>query len=110
MKQWDVYQYRFEKEGLHPAVILSNDERGYHTDLEAVNALLRTSAKLNREPRKHEVILDDSDGLDWKTAVRCDVMYLLPKSGFERHQGSVSPIQRREVARKIVQAFRLPVT
>ena len=109
MKQWDIYLFGFDKEGAHPAVIISTDERCENADLEYVNALLCTSAKLNREPKKNEVILDESDGLDWKTAVRCDVIYLLKKSGFREVRGSVTPLRRKVTARKIVECLRLPL-
>ena len=54
------------------------------------NALICTTAQFNRPPKKNEIILDESDGLDWKTAVRCDVIYLLPKAEFTGHRGQVS--------------------
>jgi hypothetical protein len=75
-----------------------------------VNALICTSAKLNREAKKNEVILNDADGLDWKTAVRCDVIYLLPKAEFRERRGKVSPQRRIAVARKIAETLRLPMT
>ena len=71
MRQWDIYLFPFSAELPHPAVIISNDERCENADLEAVNALIRTTAHLNRSPKKNEIILDEADGLDWKTAVRC---------------------------------------
>ena len=73
MKQWEIYLFPFRDEKPHPAVIISNEERCFNEDLEYVNALLCTSARLNREARKNEVILNGADGLDWKIAVRCDV-------------------------------------
>ncbi len=82
MRQWDIFVFPFREELPHPAVIISNDERCENSDLEAVNALICTSARLNRPRKKNEIILDESDGLDWKTAVRCDVIYLLPKYDF----------------------------
>lgn len=109
MKQWDIYLFGFDKEGAHPAVIISTDERIENSDLEYVNALLCTTAKLNREPKKNEIILDESDGLDWKTAVRCDVIYMLEKSGFREARGSVTPLRRKVTARKIVECLRLPL-
>lgn len=63
--------------------ILSNDERCLNDDLDYVNALICTSAKVNREAKKHEVILNGADGPDWKPAVRCDVIYLLAKAEFK---------------------------
>ena len=82
MRQWDIVLFPFREELPHPAVIVSNDERCENADLDVVNALICTSAQLNRPPRKDEIILDESDGLDWKTAVRCAVIYLLPKAEF----------------------------
>jgi mRNA-degrading endonuclease toxin of MazEF toxin-antitoxin module len=110
VRQWEIYLFPFRQEKPHPAVIISNEERCVNDDLEYVNALICTSAKLNREAKKNEVILNDADGLDWKTAVRCDVIYLLPKAEFRERRGKVSPQRRLAVARKIAETFRLPVT
>ncbi len=41
--------FPFSKERRHPAVIISNDETCQNPDVEEVNALLCTSAKVNRE-------------------------------------------------------------
>lgn len=70
MRQWEIYLFPFGKEKPHPAIIISNEERCLNDDLEYVNALICTSAKLNREAGKNEIILDQADGMDWKTAVR----------------------------------------
>ena len=51
MKQWDILMFPFAKERRHPAVIISNDESCQNPDIEEVNALLCTSAKVNREPK-----------------------------------------------------------
>ena len=109
MNQWDILSYPFDREGEHPAVIISNDERCSNPDLDHVNVLLCTSAKLNRAPKKHEIILDEADGLDWKTAVRCDVFYLLPKSEFAESRGKVSEVRRRQITRKIMECLRLAI-
>ena len=108
MRQWEIYLFPFGQEKLHPAVIVSNDERCLNNDLEYVNALICTSAKLNREAKKNEVILNAADGLDWKTAVRCDVVYLLPKAEFQERRGKVTAQRRVAIARKIAETLRLP--
>ena len=107
MKQWDIYLFPFGDEKPHPAVIISPDERVFNEDIETVNALICTSARLNREPKKTEVILNGADGLDWKTAVRCDVIYLLSKSHFKEIRGRVTLPRRTAIARKIAESFRL---
>jgi hypothetical protein len=100
--------FPFQEERPHPAVVISNEERCVNEDLEHVNALICTSSRLNREPKKNEVILNAADGLDWKTAVRCDVIYLLPKAEFRERRGKVSPQRRVAIARKIAETLRLP--
>jgi mRNA-degrading endonuclease toxin of MazEF toxin-antitoxin module len=109
MRQWEIYLFSFREEKPHPAVIISNDERCVNEDLEYVNALICTSARLNRQAKKNEVILNAADGLDWKTAVRCDVIYLLPKPDFRERRGKVSVQRRVAIARKIVETLRLPM-
>ena len=101
--------FPFGKERRHPAVIISNDETCENPDVEQVNALLCTSAKVNRGPKLTEATLDESDGLDWKTMVRCDRIYLLPKSQFQEQKGNVGIGRRSVVARKVVEVLRLPI-
>ena len=110
MRQWEIYLFPFREEKPHPAVIISNEEGCVNDGLEYVNTLICTSARLNREAKKHEVVLNAADGLDWKTAVRCDVAYLLPKAEFPERCGKVTPLRRVAIARKIVESFRLPMT
>ena len=101
--------FPFSKERRHPAVIISNDETCQNPDIEEVNALLCTSAKVNREPKSTEEVLDEADGLDWKTLVRCDKIHLLPKSRFDDRKGNVIADRRHLIARKIVEVLRLPI-
>jgi mRNA-degrading endonuclease toxin of MazEF toxin-antitoxin module len=101
--------FPFSKEKRHPAVILSNDETCQNPDIEAVNVLLCTSAKVNRGPKITEEVLDEADGLDWKTMVRCDRIYLLPKKQFDDWKGQVTEERRHLIARKIVEVLRLPI-
>jgi mRNA-degrading endonuclease toxin of MazEF toxin-antitoxin module len=109
MNQWDIYFFPFSKERRHPTVILSNDETCQNPDIEEVNALICTSARANREPKATEEALDESDGLDLKTLVRCDRIYLLPKSKLQERKGMVTILRRRQIARKIVEVLRLPL-
>jgi mRNA-degrading endonuclease toxin of MazEF toxin-antitoxin module len=110
VRQWEIYLFPFREEKPHPAVIISNEERCVDDGLEYLNALICTSARLNREPKKNEVVLNAADGLDWKTAVRCDVIYLLPKSEFRERRGKVSPPRRIAISRKIAETLRLPMS
>jgi mRNA-degrading endonuclease toxin of MazEF toxin-antitoxin module len=109
VKQWDILMFPFRKERRHPAVILSNDETCENPDIEEVNALLGTSAQVNRGPKTTEEVLDEADGLDWKTMVRCDRIHLLPKARFAERKGSVTEERRHLIARKMVEVLRLPL-
>ena len=109
MTQWDIFMFPFTKERRHPAVIISNEETCANEDIEEVNALICTSAQVNRGPKLTEEVLDEADGLEWKTMVRCDRIYLLPKAKFDNRVGSVTPQRRSVLARKLVEVFRLPL-
>src|ERR1039457_5661222 len=101
--------FPFSKERRHPAVIISNDETCQNPDIEEVNALLCTSGKVNRSAKSTEEALDEADGLDWKTMIRCDKIHLLPKARFDDHRANVTEDPRHLSARKIVEVFRLPL-
>lgn len=101
--------FPFTRERRRPAVIISNDETCLNPDIEEVNALLCTSAKVNRGPKTTEEVLDEADSLDWKTMVRCDRIHLLPKTRFDDFKGSVTEERRYLVARKMVEVLRLPL-
>ncbi|HEY1663986.1 MAG TPA: type II toxin-antitoxin system PemK/MazF family toxin [Verrucomicrobiae bacterium] len=109
MKQWDIIMFPFSRERRHPAVIISNDETCRNPDIEEVNALLCTSAKVNREPKNTEEVLDEADGLDWKTMVRCDRIHLLPKTQFDDRKGYVTGERQYLIARKMIEVLRLPL-
>jgi mRNA-degrading endonuclease toxin of MazEF toxin-antitoxin module len=109
MKQWDIMVFPFSQEKRHPAVIISNDETCQNPDIQEVNALLCTSAQVNRGPKRIEEVLDESDGLDWKTMVRCDRIHLLPKDKFQERKGTVTDERRHLIARKIIEVLRLPI-
>jgi mRNA-degrading endonuclease toxin of MazEF toxin-antitoxin module len=109
MKQWEIWMFPFDRERRHPAVIISNEETCHNPDIEEVNALICTSARVNRGPKRTEEVLDESDGLEWKTMVRCDRIYLLPKNRFQEQRGTVTEERQCMIARKIVEVLRLPL-
>ena len=52
--------------------------------------------------------LDDVDGLDWKTAVRCDFIYALNKTLLREQRGRVTEARQIELLRKLRFCFRWP--
>ena len=77
MKQWDIFLFAFSDELPHPVVILSIDERSAARS--HVNGLICVSLR-SRPLALHEVLLDRADGLEWETAVRCDLIHLLART------------------------------
>ena len=53
--------------------------------------------------------LGEADGLDWKTAVRCDFIYALPKNEFLEKHGDVNRLRRASITRKLIDCLRLPL-
>jgi hypothetical protein len=109
MNQWEIWTYPFPT-GDHPAVILSPPELCTNNDVDELNVLFASSARpINRDPKYHEVLLDENDGLDWKTVVRCQRIYLVKRGALKGKRGLVSSSRRREIARKLLEVFRLPI-
>lgn len=104
MRPWDIYLFPFTEELPHPVVILSSDERA--AARKYVNGLLCVSLR-ERPLGLHEVLLDRTDGLDWESAVRCDLIHLLERERFLEQRGRVSPERRVQIGRKLIECFRL---
>lgn len=103
MKPWEIWTWRFPDAGEHPAVILGTEERVKLKP--CICVLLCSSQRANRRPELHEVLLDDSDGLDWETLCKCDVVYAAHKSDLTRRRGSVLPERRRAIAERVIRAL-----
>ena len=104
MRQWDIYLFPFTEELPHPVVILSNDERA--AARKHVNGLVCVTLR-GHPLGLHEVLLDRADGLDWDTAVRCDLVHLLARDRFGELRGRVSPERQVQISRKLIECFRL---
>lgn len=104
MRQWDIFLFPFTEEQPHPVVILSIDERAGAR--KNVNGLLCVTLR-GRPLGLHEVLLDRADGLDWETAVRCDLIHLLERNRFLERRGRVSEDRQIQISRKLIELFRL---
>jgi mRNA-degrading endonuclease toxin of MazEF toxin-antitoxin module len=103
MKPWDIFTWSFPDAGTHPAVILGTDER--LRNKAKVNVLLCSSHRATRGPELHEVILDQSDGLDWATLCKCDLVYAVPLGQLTNRRGTVTPARRSQIAERIIRAL-----
>lgn len=103
MKPWDIYTWSFPDAGVHPAVIVGTDERVKNKP--TVNVLLCSSQRATRKAELHEVILDSSDGLDWATLCKCDLLYAVPVNQLSQKRGTVGTERRREIATRVIRAL-----
>jgi len=88
MKPWEVWDCPFPW-GEHPAVITSNAVR-VEMKPQIVVLPCRTMGKsASRDPVGCEALLDEADGMDWKTLCRCDLMYTIDKGILLRRRGEV---------------------
>ncbi len=101
MKAWEIHSYQHpDWPEPHPAVIVSHPER---VALKPEVTILLCSSKTATHPAKpHEVILDRSDGLDWPTLCKCDLLYTLPKAALGAYRGTVTAERRRQLSWPIV--------
>ena len=105
MKPWDIYTWNFPDAGPHPAVIIGADERVKHKP--KVNVLLCASQRATRSAELHEIILDASDGLDWATLCKCDLLYAVPREELSQKRGAVSQPRRSEIAARVIRSLGL---
>ena len=50
-----------------------------------------------RPAKPNEVILDESDGLEWPTLCKCDLLYTVPKVELKNRRGSVTSTRRKQI-------------
>ena len=110
MKQWEIWEFPFPSAAdPHMFVILSPTRLCADANFDSVNGLLCTTVRpLGRAAKPHEVFLDTADGLDWLTAVRCNVIFHFAKAAAGARRGAVSVVRRRELTRKIHASLELP--
>ena|SRR6266498_4704031 len=99
MKQWEIWTWDFGF-GPHPAVIISHPDRVQHKP--DVNILKCSSATPARPPERNEVVLDQADGLNWRTYCACDLIFGVDKSKLRHSRGLVSVERQRQIIRTVV--------
>jgi len=103
MRQWEIWTWDFPEIGEHPAVVLS--PQAWLASHNYANVLLCSSRRAGRPLRANEVLLNTTDGLDWPTLVRCDMIYAPRISALTRARGAVSRERQRAIVRCIAQCF-----
>lgn len=106
MRQWQIVDFPFPNEAQpHPFVILSPDEIAGNADHVTVNALMCVTVRGDYQLKARDVRLDQGDGLDWPTVVRCHFIFALSKDAFHGSRGIVSRERRRQIARTVQACF-----
>lgn len=83
-------------------VIVSHPLRA--TNKPVVEVLDCSSQRASRNPDKHEVLLDTSDGMDWETLCKCDCIYAVAKHELKTRRGKVAPERRRAIVQAIIRS------
>jgi len=100
LKAWDIFSY--QPPGWpqpHPCVIVSHPDRV--ANKEEVSILMCSSQSAQRGPKPNEVILDNSDGLNWPTLCRCDLIHAVLKAQLKNQRGHVTQERRRQIIETI---------
>lgn len=111
IRQWDIVRVRIRPEDRdeHPAVVLTCDEFCSDPGKAMVNVLYGTTRRPGREPRPHEIVLNGADGLDHSTLFSCGHLYSVDRRKITAVTGRVTPERRRQIGRKIIATYRLPL-
>src|SRR5436190_21091980 len=106
MKAWDIYTGDIY--GPHPCVLVSCQAR---IDAKPQVVVLKcTSMKPGQErrARENETVLDEEDGMNWKTLCRCDLLFTFAKTSFSQWPGQVTPDRGRDTVGKIYKGLAIP--
>jgi len=105
MKAWDIYTGNIY--GHHPCVLISCQARIDRKPQVVVLQCRTLQPGQQHQVELNETILDEADGLNWKTICRCDLLYTVDKASLTNKRGAVTSEQQRDIARKIVQGLAI---
>lgn len=110
-RQWDIVRVRIRPDDRdeHPAVVLTCDEFCADERRHALNVLYGTTRRPSVTPEPYEVTLNGADGLERPTLFNCGHLYTIDRRKISAVTGRVTPERRRQIARKIVATYRLPL-
>lgn len=109
--QWDIVRVRINPadEDEHPAIVISADEFCADPNKTQINVLYGSTRRPAVPPRPFHVVLNGADGLDHPTVFSCGHFYTIDRRKITAHLGRVTPERRRQIGRRIVGVFRLPL-
>lgn len=109
--QWDVVKVRVNPHDRdeHPAVIISPDELCANPHKAKLNVLYGTTRRPAGGAGLFDVTLNGADGLEHPTNFDCSYVYTIDRARISTHMGRVAHERRRQIGRKIIATFRLPM-
>ena len=105
MKPFEIYMW--QPPGWpepHPSVVISHSDRAARKPV--VEVVLCATRRADRKATPAEIVLDEADGLDWKTVCHCDLIYAVPRAELEKkaRKGQVTPERQRHLIRTLLAA------
>jgi mRNA-degrading endonuclease toxin of MazEF toxin-antitoxin module len=111
LHQWDVVRVRVipSDQDEHPAVLLSREELCQNERRRMLNVLYGTTRRPAEGAGPLDVTLNGADGLDRATLINCEHVFTVPRDRISAVIGRVAGERRRQIGRRIVEGFRLPL-
>lgn len=105
MRAWEIWTG--DLYGPHPCVLVSCQARIEAKPQVVVLKCTSMRPDQERQARENETILDEADGLNWKTLCRCDLLFTVDKATLTNKRGEVSYERRRDIAQRIVRGLAI---
>ena len=103
MKQWEIFLFPHPSpQDPHLGVVISSNNICANPEIHSINVLAcQTVRPPTRERKSNEVYLNGTDGLDWKTLVKCDFILVFNKAQAIQKRGEVSPRRIAEIRKTL---------
>ncbi len=108
-RQWDVVKVRINPDrdtDAHPAVVISADEICSDERQLRLNVLFGSKKVPAVGLRRHGVLLNGADGLEFASEVDCGFVHVVSKEKIRGAAGRVTPVRQREIMRKMIECLR----
>lgn len=105
-RRWDILFIRVDEKDAtgHPAVVLSSADIMADPRQQRFNVVAGTKKQPAEQARNHQVILDETDGMEFTTLIDCSLVYVARKSSVLRASGSVT-VHRRQQIQRILRGY-----
>lgn len=110
-RQWDVVKVRLRPEDRdeHFCIVISPEEICADERKPLVNILAGSTKRPAQTADPHEIPLNGADGLERLTLFNCSHFSQISRAKITTITGRVTPERRRQIGRKIVATYRLPL-